>query len=1068
MYYKRISRNFWNYALFPLNTDIQAVIEKYGKSEDYYESIYNYKESHYKAFIKGLKEACTDVNVEFNEDRVLDVVKEVYFKASKLSDIEKEAVKAKFSVSGTEDVTTNNIVFDFDNKENPEKAKDDTLSLLARLSSLGINRDEIQVCFSGNKGFSVVVETAHEFSRPEFENIVSELAKDLSTFDTSISDEQRLFRIPLTKHNSSGLYKIPLTDSQLAEQSMDDIKAMAKPSKVVSNIDLLYDIQDSWTVCNKLPEYILTLKEKKVEEKTKEKDDSIVYDDRLELSKKPAWLSSTKFALQEGFFPKGDGTNEGVRNTAFMILAATYRANGFPKEITWRMLKGVAELQAKRNDCDEYSEERLWKEIVSHVYSNKWKGGTYSEKETELLRDTADRFNLKTEENTRSLSSIEESILRFKKFAAEFSKSRILFGLDSLDEKVVFTAGMMVGLLAAPGAGKCLGKGTLVRMYDGSLKKVEDIVPGDVLMGDDSTPRNVLSTCTGVENLYKIKQENGNDYIVNESHILSLKNNVNFKNKVSNKRFEKKIIDIELRDYLKESGRFKKYYKGYKVGVEYSEKEVHLDPYVLGIWLGDGTSAQPQFTNPDPQILAYLRKELCENKGLICRKYSDDITFNFVSKEGKGAAEGSNYLLNNLKGYEVLNNKHIPKSYKYNRKDIRMKLLAGIIDSDGSYDSRKNSYDIMFKSTKLALDVQDLCRSLGFRVSLNKKMAKYKSFTRGKLYEGESEVNRLYISGEFLHEIPVLLERKKAIKKDQTTDNTLTKIEVELLGEGDYYGFQIDGNKRFLLEDYTVTHNTTFLNQFMKNTSKNGERVLYECLDMTENFQISRMIQNYVSYDFEKILKMIERNEIDENLAKAFDQVAEDYANLSINYRSGTTVDDIENDIKTHYSIYGEYPRLVAIDYLEKIRGPYTDATALSGYVASRLSDIAREYNVCLFVLLQPQKSAGDARNPLLSMRRVKGASVIEQDCRAIMTMWRPGFNPEDVGNDKYASIAIVKNNMGGICKLDYMWDGLSGQVRDMNPAEKDMFDDFIKSLEEEEDKKFADAWRPPSERNRS
>jgi len=53
--------------------------------------------------------------------------------------------------------------------------------------------------------------------------------------------------------------------------------------------------------------------------------------------------------------------------------------------------------------------------------------------------------------------------------------------------------------------GKCLGKGTKVRMYDLSVKTVEDIAVGDVLMGDDGTPRHVLSVSTGVEQMYWVR-----------------------------------------------------------------------------------------------------------------------------------------------------------------------------------------------------------------------------------------------------------------------------------------------------------------------------------------------------------------------------------------------------------------------------------------------------------------------------------------------------------------------------------------------------------------------------------
>ena len=75
---------------------------------------------------------------------------------------------------------------------------------------------------------------------------------------------------------------------------------------------------------------------------------------------------------------------------------------------------------------------------------------------------------------------------------------------------------------AKAGAGKCLGYDTDILMYDGSIKKVQDIKVGDLLMGDDSTPRKVLSTNVGYGHLKKIVPKKGNPWICNDEHILTL------------------------------------------------------------------------------------------------------------------------------------------------------------------------------------------------------------------------------------------------------------------------------------------------------------------------------------------------------------------------------------------------------------------------------------------------------------------------------------------------------------------------------------------------------------------
>jgi hypothetical protein len=79
-----------------------------------------------------------------------------------------------------------------------------------------------------------------------------------------------------------------------------------------------------------------------------------------------------------------------------------------------------------------------------------------------------------------------------------------------------------------PGTGKCLARDTPILMYDGSLKMVQDVRVGDLLMGEDGTARRVFSLARGRENMFRVrplcKFYGGDDsaYIVNESHILSL------------------------------------------------------------------------------------------------------------------------------------------------------------------------------------------------------------------------------------------------------------------------------------------------------------------------------------------------------------------------------------------------------------------------------------------------------------------------------------------------------------------------------------------------------------------
>ena len=119
---------------------------------------------------------------------------------------------------------------------------------------------------------------------------------------------------------------------------------------------------------------------------------------------------------------------------------------------------------------------------------------------------------------------------------------------------------------AAAGSGKCLGKGTLVKMYDNTVKRVEDIKVGDYLLGPDRTPRIVMSLAHGKELMYKVILSDGSNFICNKSHILSLKH-----------RCTLNILNINIEDYLKDEDLHGEYLS-YKVnGVLYNFEIQKLD-----------------------------------------------------------------------------------------------------------------------------------------------------------------------------------------------------------------------------------------------------------------------------------------------------------------------------------------------------------------------------------------------------------------------------------------------------------------------------------------------------------
>jgi superfamily II RNA helicase len=413
------------------------------------------------------------------------------------------------------------------------------------------------------------------------------------------------------------------------------------------------------------------------------------------------------------------------------------------------------------------------------------------------------------------------------------------------------------------GSGKCLKIDTEIVMFDGSIKKVQDVKVGDKLMGDDSTERNVLGLARGIEPMYEIKLSDGDSFTCNESHILCLKYNVkpriinnknsnrfevswfdnkeikmkyksfNYKNNDKERCFneanillEEKLLkqesdfNISVKDFLTLSKYLQRNSLSYKVGIEFNERNIQLDPYILGLWLGDGHSSAARITNQDATILKYLNENLIKYDCFL--KFISNYEYSFHTLKEYTRNGRKNNITTILRNYNLLNNKHIPDDYKINSRENRLKLLAGLIDSDGYYQCK--TYEISQKNNILTKDIVYLAKSLGFACTCKKvsKSCMYKNVKR------EGEYNRITIFGDGLTDIPVLCKRKKYEEERIIKKPALEYFfKIEAKGIDNYYGFELDGNHKFILGNFIVTHNTLPAEFAIEYFKKQSKKVIY-------------------------------------------------------------------------------------------------------------------------------------------------------------------------------------------------------------------------------------------------
>jgi superfamily II DNA or RNA helicase len=336
----------------------------------------------------------------------------------------------------------------------------------------------------------------------------------------------------------------------------------------------------------------------------------------------------------------------------------------------------------------------------------------------------------------------------------------------------------------------CHALGQKILMHDGSVKKVELVNPGDLLMGPDSLPRIVLNLCRGEGRMFKISPIKGREFTVNEHHVLSLI-----------QTDSGKVTNVSVQEYLSWSKWKKHIHKLYRSAVEFEDKSLSVDPYFMGVLIGDGSFRRVlQVSKPDIEIYEEcLRQAGKWDLRITVSGAPENPNYCFATNDGKWNSNRLRSEISRLGLWGLLtNDKFIPQEYKTSSMQQRLELLAGLIDTDGSMSN--NCYDWISASPQLAKDVEFLVQSVG--------LSGYLSSCRKSCQNGfEGIYYRICINGD-TNRIPCRIPRKKCTPRKQKKSVLRTGFSVEYSCVDRYYGFNLDGDSLYLMNDFTVTHNS--------------------------------------------------------------------------------------------------------------------------------------------------------------------------------------------------------------------------------------------------------------------
>lgn len=342
---------------------------------------------------------------------------------------------------------------------------------------------------------------------------------------------------------------------------------------------------------------------------------------------------------------------------------------------------------------------------------------------------------------------------------------------------------------------EALNEDELVVVKDG-FKRIADVEEGDEIYDHTGKTTKVLKKIdVGQKQLYKVELRNGVSIEACGDHLWEVKN------KFKTEKIEIKKTSELLQDFKVYGGRSKYSIRKTKP-VEFPQKEVTIDPYFLGCWLGDGIKTQPSIVSTDDYILNYV-EDYCSRLGLRfvkdLKKDGNRKTDTYTARIRKVNGQGKfNPLTQKLRDYGIYNNKRIPKDYLFNSVDVRLEVLRGIMDTDGTINSKSACFITLAKKD-LFDDVRVLVESLGISAKCTETDVK----------------GRTYYKMMFNTDLKVFNLPRKANKqrtslslKGQHNKEWVSIEYIEPTRVNQAYCLQVDNeDKLFLTTMFTVTHN---------------------------------------------------------------------------------------------------------------------------------------------------------------------------------------------------------------------------------------------------------------------
>jgi replicative DNA helicase len=443
--------------------------------------------------------------------------------------------------------------------------------------------------------------------------------------------------------------------------------------------------------------------------------------------------------------------------------------------------------------------------------------------------------------------------------------------------------------------------------------------------------------------------------------------------------------------------------------LEYPERELPLDPYVLGVWLGDGNAHSAVVTIGEPEVLSELQAAGCPVRPRALREgKTPQVALSTGSRLGQNAK---------LTVSQVLGQKHIPRSYLEASVQQRVALLQGLMDTDGSIDGLGDA-EFSVKCRELAECALELVLGLGLKAKLAEGRSRLNGVDCGPRYRVQ------FLPGDFpICRIPSMAKRQRKVRPFARSRERRVAA-IREVPSVPVRCIQVDSPDHLYLAGRACvpTHNTSFvLNVALNAAVEQKKPIAVFSLEMSKEQLVERMLCEQARIDAQRLHRGTLSDVEYERLAGALGPLGD----APIWIDDSPMLDDLTLRLKARQARAREGIEMIILDYLQLMhgRGRSDDSNRVQevSAISRSLKSIARELKVPVIAISQLSRApeARPDKRPILSDLRESGS--IEQDADIVMFLYRDDYyNREKSEKPGIAEIIVAKHRNGptGVVEL--------------------------------------------------